>query len=328
MNSSNDYLWTAEGEPDPEVARLEALLSSHRHAGTLPPLPSREDAPRRRGRLILILQVLSAAACVALVVAAARYAVMAPPSGWRVHALAGSPAVTGRMMMTDDASRARIEVGEIGEVEVDPNSRVRFLRPRADEHRMALDRGRIHARIWAPPGQFYVNTPAATAVDLGCAYTLQVDPEGWGVLHVDLGWVAFEYAGRESFIPKDAVCATRPGFGPGTPHYEDVGREVEEALTILDFSSTQDVRRTAALDTVLRRARARDGLTLWHLLSRGTPAERSRVYDAMAALVPPPAGVDRDSVLRGDRAALDAWWNALGLDSASWWRIWKAPWRQ
>ena len=44
-----------------------------------------------------------------------------------------------------------------------------------------------------------------------------------------------------------------------------------EALTILDFSPTTDVRRGAALDTVLTGVRVKDALTLWHLLSRGTP---------------------------------------------------------
>ena len=86
---------------------------------------------------------------------------------------------------------------------------------------MALDRGRIRALIWAPPRYFFVNTPSAVAVDLGCAYTLDVDPRGWGLVHVTSGWVAFEHGERESFIPQDAVCATRPRFGPGTPHYDD-----------------------------------------------------------------------------------------------------------
>ena len=80
---------------------------------------------------------------------------------------------------------------------------------------MALDRGEIRARIWAPPRLFFVNTPSATAIDLGCAYTLQVDDRGWGKVRVETGWVAFEHKGRESFIPKDAMCATRPGVGPG-----------------------------------------------------------------------------------------------------------------
>ena len=58
------------------------------------------------------------------------------------------------------------------------------------------------------------------------------------------------------------MCATRPGFGPGTPCYEDAPAGFAEALTILDFSPTTDVRRAAALDTVLAGARAKDALTL------------------------------------------------------------------
>ena len=57
---------------------------------------------------------------------------------------------------------------------------------------MSLSKGAIHARIWAPPKQFFVNTPSATAVDLGCEYTLQVDEDGGGLIRVTLGWVSFE----------------------------------------------------------------------------------------------------------------------------------------
>jgi len=279
-----------------------------------------------------------AAASLVFVVGAAWFAHAVRPSGWTVQSLAGAPQVAGttiaapsrlpvgQVVTTDNTSRARIDVGSIGVVDVEPNSRVRLVTSRAGEHRMALDRGGIRALIWAPPGLFFVNTPAATAVDLGCAYRLQVDDRGWGTVRVETGWVAFEYDGRESFIPRDAMCATRPGFGPGTPCYEDAPHGIVDALTILDFSPTGDVRRKQALDTVLRQSRQRDALTLWHLLSRGTPDERVRVYDRLASLVPPPASATRDTIARGDRRALDDWWSSLGLDSASWWRIWKRKW--
>ena len=38
-----------------------------------------------------------------------------------------------------------------------------------------------------------------------------------------------------------------------------------------------------------------------------------------------PSGVTREGILRLERNMLDLWWNALGLDDASWWRIWKGP---
>jgi len=332
----DDYLWDGSGEPDPDVVRLEALLSRYRLRGPLPPLPAR-SVPRRFAAHAA-MQILMTAASLALVAMAAWFAYGVRPSGWNVQSLAGAPVVAGapisgpsrvpvgETVTTDGASRARIDVGTIGIVDVEPNSRVRIVVARAGEHRMALDRGQIRALIWAPPQLFFVNTPSSTAIDLGCAYTLKVDDRGWGTLLVESGWVAFQHGGRESFIPKDAVCATRPGAGPGTPCYRDAAPGIEAALTILDFSPTDDVRRRAALDTVLTLSRPKDALTLWHLLSRGTREERARVYDRLASLVPPPAGTTREGVLRGDRRALDAWWNALGLDSASWWRIWKRKW--
>jgi hypothetical protein len=76
-----------------------------------------------------------------------------------------------------------------------------------------------------------------------------------------------------------------------------------------------------------RLASLRDALSVWHLLSR-TKGERGRVFDRLAALVPPPAGVSREGILAGDRRMLDAWWESLGLDSANWWRMWQAPWGQ
>ena len=343
----DDYLWDGAGTPDPDVARLETLLSPYRHRDVLVPLPARLPresgghrgavAPRRFA-VHAAMQLLVTAASLVLVAAAAWFAYAARQTGWTVQSLEGSPSVAGtridaparlpigETLTTDAVSRARIGVGSIGIVDVEPNSHVRLVASRAGEHRMALDRGQIRALIWAPPQLFFVNTPAATAIDLGCAYRLQVDGRGWGRIHVESGWVAFEHRGRESFIPKDAVCATRPGFGPGTPCYADAPAGLADALTILDFSATDDVRRKAALDTVLGAARQKDALTLWHLLSRGTPEERARVYDRLASLVPPPPGTTRELIVRRDRRALDGWWNALGLDSASWWRIWKRKW--
>ncbi|HET7695984.1 MAG TPA: hypothetical protein VFK57_09780 [Vicinamibacterales bacterium] len=332
-----DYLWDGSGEPDPGVVRLEQLLARYRHRGTPPSLPRRETSPRRFAAQAA-LQILVTAASLLLVAAAAWFAHAVRPAGWTVQSLAGAPTVAGapidgparlpvgETMITDAASRARMDVGSIGVVDVEPNSRVRLLASRLGQHRMALDRGRIRALIWAPPRLFFVNTPSSTAIDLGCAYTLDVDDRGWGHLVVESGWVAFQHGGRESFIPQGAICATRPGVGPGTPCYADAAPAIPEALTILDFAPTQDVRREAALRTVLTLARRKDALTLWHLLSRGTPAERAQVYDRLASLVPPPDGVTREAVLGGKRRALDAWWDALGLDSVTWWRIWKRTW--
>jgi hypothetical protein len=329
-----DYLWDRSGEPDPEIVRLEQLLGRLRHEGTPPVLPRR----RRRALVRIVMTGMSVAAAVLLMAAAAWFVLAGRRTGWDVRSIAGLPLVDGarvdsdgrlgigEWLVTDGASRARIAVGRIGEVDVDPNTRVQLVESRGREHRLSLERGTIHARIWAPPKFFFVNTPSATAIDLGCAYTLQVDDSGGGLVRVTHGWVGFERDGRESYIPKGAVCATRPGIGPGTPYYDDAPSGYGEALSLLDFGDPRDSRRKEAFELVLSRARQRDALTLWHLLGRGSPDERARVYDRLAMLMPPPQGVTREAVLQGDRLALDRWWDSLGMDTATWWRFLKKKW--
>ena len=62
-----------------------------------------------------------------------------------------------------------------------------------------------------------------------------------------------------------------------------------------------------ALDVILNVARIRDTLTLWHLLSRVSAADRVRVYERIAAFVPPPAPLSRDQILALDADALRKW---------------------
>jgi hypothetical protein len=260
------------------------------------------------------------------------------PNGtsWQVDRLAGQPRVgsmvvgkTGRLgvgdtLTTDASSRARLSVSTIGQVIVEGNSRLRLVHMSSGNHRLALDRGTLEAVILAKPGQFVVDTPSATATDLGCVYTLHVDDDGTGLLSVTTGWVAFELSGRESFVPAGASCRTDRTAGPGTPRFDDADRELQVAVERFDFGH-DEADRAAALGLILDRARPRDGLTLWHLLSRVRPSERGEVFDALAARVPPPAGVTRERALALDTHTLDVWWEALHLGDASFWRQWKRP---
>lgn len=251
--------------------------------------------------------------------------------GWNVQQLAGTPEVDGvslagdallrrgGQLVTDAGSRARIDIGRIGRVDVEPGSRVSLVAAGTREHRLSLDRGTIHARIWAPPRFFFVDTPSAQAIDLGCAFTLQVDEAGGGLLRVTHGWVQFAYGGREAYIPQGAVGETRPGVGPGTPRYEDAPAAYAAALELLDFGDATDPGRAAALQAVLEAARPRDALTLWHLLARSYHPERPRIYERLAQLAPPPSELSRDALLGGDRQSLEAWWNSLEIEGTSFW---------
>jgi hypothetical protein len=341
MNDERDYLWDGTGPEDPEVARLESLLRPLGHTpkpGDAPlPLPSR--SPRRtvelrprRSRLVSAVRPVFAIAASVLVGLTIWFGWGLVRGGWTVYTIAGAPSLDGRALqddgllkrggrlVTDGVSRARISVGRIGRVDVDPNTRLALVSAGGTDHRLSLERGTIHAQISAPPRFFNVDTPSAVAVDLGCAYTLHVDDSGAGLLRVTHGWVAFAYDGREALIPQGAVGATRPNVGPGTPRFEDAPSGYAEALALLDFGNADAAARASALDLVLSRARSRDALTLWHLLSRGTVEERGRAFDRLAELGAPPRGVTRELVMAGNREALMTWWDSFAFEGTRWWQ--------
>ncbi|HBB87361.1 MAG TPA: hypothetical protein DC047_07075 [Blastocatellia bacterium] len=239
---------------------------------------------------------------------------------WEVVRLNGSPRIAsspidekgrlalGEWLETDGSSRAQIDVGSIGQVEIDPNTRVRLVTARATEHRLELARGKMSARIWAPPRLFFVDTPSAVAADLGCAYTLEVDDNGAGLLHVTMGWVALQLKDRESMVPAGASCATRPGIGPGTPYFEDASQPFRLALSKFDFEpNDKNWSIIPTLDVLLGQAKPRDSLTLWHLLPRVQGTDRERVYDRLTLLVAPPDGVTREGVLQLNEQMLQQW---------------------
>ncbi len=328
MRPDDDYLWTGRGAPDADTARLERALSALPGPPREPAWPP-APAPRAR-RWTVVAWPLAAAA--ALVLAWGTAGREAREHGWDVHAVAGRPSVSGwagvfsrwtagTELRTRAGDRARVSVGDIGWLDVEPGSVLRLVQSEQGRRRIALERGALEAMITAPPRTFVVDTPGGVATDLGCAYRLSVDAAGDGELEVTSGWVAFTHARRESFVPAGALCRTRRGAGPGTPRFADATAAFASALDSLDAAGAG--AEPAVLTRVLDEARDRDAFTLWHLVPRVDGDARRRVVERLARLAPPPPEAAPQRVLQLDRAALDAWWDTFGLGSSSLFRAWE-----
>lgn len=227
---------------------------------------------------------------------------------WEVIRATGTESIrAGEWLQTDASSRAEMRVGDIGTVEIEPGTRLRVLATRPNDNRLSLQHGEIAATISAPPKLFFVETKSATAVDLGCQYRMKMDDAGNGLLSVTLGWVSFEWQGRESLVPAGASCRTRGGAGPGTPFFVDAPKTLTDTLDKFDFSGGSE----ADLRTILADARSRDTLTLWHLLSRVAEPLRPLIYDRMVSFAPPPVGVTREKALSLDPQTLKVWKDEL-----------------
>ncbi len=314
LDDDDRYLWDKSRPVDPEVERLEQKLRVLRYEGQAPQM--RIEARRWRIPSLAIAAVLTLAAGVTWMMFQS-----ADTNGtWNVVAMKGTPTIdsvplvgegrfaVGDWLETDNNAQVRVEVADIGDVTVHPNSRLQLLVSEADKnHGLQLARGSIEAFIFAPPRLFFVETASAVAVDLGCQYLLQVDEQGTGRLEVLSGWVSLEHEAIDSIVPRGGVCQTRAGIGPGTPYFNDTSDEFVQALVEFDFEDGG----ADAMNVVLTQARPRDTLTLWHLLSRVDGAQREQVFDHMMSFSPPPDEVTRDGVLRLDEQMLEDWWDAL-----------------
>ncbi len=316
--SGDDYLWDKSGAPDADVARLEGALAPLRYS---PPakgfaLPPR--GPRSRGRFAGVVLLLAAAlGALGAIAVASRDGTNGEAIARRdvavieVARVAGAPRVSGGSLVaaerfgvgdwveTDASSRARVVLDKIGTVEVEPSSRVEVRAIGKNQQRLDLRRGAISARVDAPPRLFVVDTPSAAAVDLGCAYRLEVEDDGAALLRVTSGSVSLEGGGKTALVPAGASCRTAKGRGPGTPRFEDAPAELAAAVDRFDAHG-DDREALAALPA----ARPRDSLTVWHLFLRVSPAARASVFARLRALVPPAKDIDEARAEALDRTAL------------------------
>ncbi len=330
----SDYLFDKHGEEDPEVARLEQLLGGHAHREPLRPPAERPRAiARRRWTTAAVAAGLAAAAAVAL------WLVPPDPEPTPIHTqelVQQPPAVVcgperagfafateggavqcagtatgsgvlpvGEWLETSAEVEARLEVADIGDLTVHGGSRVRLVGTGSDEHRLELAQGRVSALVVAPPRLFVVDTPGASAVDLGCAYDLAVDDQGRTHLQVTSGAVSLEGHGLVAYVAAgNEVFAVRER-GPGTPIAIAASKPMRDAVARFDAGHSD------ALDELLALAESRDGFTLWNLLGRTEGEARTAVYRRLDAIHPHPESVHERDILDGQPAALEAWRDSL-----------------
>jgi len=301
-----EWLWDGSGEADAESARIEELLGRYRYrpvppAGALAEALLTPRSPRVR-RLIL-----AAAVAVIGLLAWQDWRGQVPPAkGVRVRGLPGAETLElGTWLDVPEGRRARLEIEDVGTVDLEGGSRLRLDASDADRQHLFLAEGALEAFVTSAPRVFQIATPAALAIDLGCAYRLEVDAGGRARILVTLGQVAFEGAGRTVYVPTRARCLALPDGGPTAPAWAADGIELCDAVAALDRAEAPGEEEIAE---VLARV---DSLSLWHLLDARSEAVRAAALARLAELAPPPPGVELARVGAGDAEAREAWLRAL-----------------
>lgn len=326
-----DYLFDKQGEEDPEVAKLEQLLGAYAHREPMRPVAARRRwvgpaagvaALAAAGAVAFMLVPRDAAPTSALPMISLP-TISLPPT---TPAAACAPGSEGFAFSTDEGTvscggtatgegvlpigewletsaevSTALEVADIGGLIVHGGSRLRLVGTGPDEHRLELARGRVSALVLAPPRLFVVDTPGASAVDLGCAYDLAVDADGRTHLEVLTGAVSLEGNGLVAYVAAGTEVFAVPGRGPGTPIAIDADQPLRDA------AARYDAGDSTALSQLLALADERDVMTLWNLLGRTEGEARGAVVRRLDSLHRRPSSVRERDILDGEPAALETW---------------------
>jgi ferric-dicitrate binding protein FerR (iron transport regulator) len=313
MTKSDDYLWDRSGPADPEVARLEELLAPLRHDPSATPLDEVRLARTKRSRARTIMLVSFATAAVAALIAVWQWprgdddqpvaSACASGDGFQFTARGGTVACGGAAVaggvlpvggtLDTGTSEADLAIADIGRAQLGANTRVRLDRTSAQRHQLFLERGHLHARVSAPPRLFAVATPSADVTDLGCEYTLDIDPTGAGSIRVQSGRVELQTAtGTVVEVPAGMRAHLLAGRRPSAPFVEGASAQLVAALEAYEHGAAD------GLDRVLAAASRSDALTIATLGTKLVAVgDKRKVFERLAQLATIPQHLTVDEVL-------------------------------
>jgi hypothetical protein len=309
MTKSDDYLWDRSGDPDPDVARLESLLSPLRHDAPLDELRLR----RKRSRLPIFIAILGAVAAMVAVILWWRSGgstACRGGEGFAFSAQDGTVACEGATLaqgvlpvggtLDTRSSTADLKIASIGSAELAPNTRVRLAHTSKDRHELFLERGKMHAKVVALPRIFAVATPSAQVVDLGCEYTIEIDDAGAGSICVQTGKVELETANQIVVVAPAVSCARLlAGRRAGLPYDPSASAELVAAIRAFEDGASDAF-------AVLAATRETDLVTLVNLVKVVPAAHKRAVLERLAQFLPGPQELTVDEALADD-ALLEMW---------------------
>ncbi len=282
----SDYLWEKEGTPDPEIEQLEMLLTPLGYRGE----PPRVSSPvvRRRFGIRAGISTGATFAAMSLVLAIVWFRPHRPEQGgaWPMRVSGDTVVVDGRpatgalalgAWVETGTSSAQLTVPDMGAVVLSPGARARIVEASPMKQQLELERGVLSALITAPPRRFFVQTPSTLAIDLGCAFRLEVDASGRTILQVTQGTVALaDRAGHEVSIPAGSEGGAEHAR-IGTPYATRASSDFRALLLRYD-------RDPSVLPDLVKAAGPDDEFTLRYLSSVGSPQVRALIAARIASI--------------------------------------------
>lgn len=217
---------------------------------------------------------------------------------WQVQKLKGNPTLSdkplatldsireGEWIITDDSSEAMIKIEGIGDIIVEPKTKLRILKNEDGENKVYLEYGTINTNLSNSVKSivpFAVQTANGIVRDTkGGSYTFTMNENGDGMIFVKDGIVNFVSNGKESVIPSGKVCIVQALNGPGVPFSVNTSPQFKNAIMHFDENSGD----LSAINSVISTSGNQDLVSLINLMPRVSPEVQNVIYQRVQKLAP------------------------------------------
>lgn len=223
----------------------------------------------------------------------------------------------GETLHTEPEQWAIVRVARLGWMRVLGDADVTLRSTGTGRHRLALERGTLRVRVWAPPFSIFISTPAGEVIDMGCEFFVTAHDDRTEI-EVLSGWVQLENRYGDVMVPEGASSVMVASARPRVPVFNDAAAGFHDAVRSAEFDGNPN-----AVDTIVDSARPRDVLTLLVLATR-MPQERERLLMRAHELAPALTGDELIAAINGSDRAVWRWMGALPLPSPKdWIRNWR-----
>jgi hypothetical protein len=320
LTPDEQYLWDATGTPTPATLAIESALSQLRYSGK--PLA----VTYARGPILRRWPLMALAAALLAAISLAIYFTSGPKSirayaGWQVAATTGKPSIgyaavsklPNAHVKTDAASTATLEYKSGSKVQITSSSEATL----AFDGAVILKNGEASLEVppTAPAAEL-IAPPVTCRLAPGCTATIK-SIDGTSQVRVDTGWAEVSSGADKLRLDTAMACESQPKSASIWPPYrltkgDNSAAIVKQLDGLIHQGKIDEKKQYMILQEALKDTRPEDAALLWNLLPRVQEWQREAIRNRLAKLVKqPPKGPAFDAVIKLDKDAMDAWWNAI-----------------
>ncbi|MBP9095922.1 MAG: FecR domain-containing protein [Ignavibacteria bacterium] len=166
-------------------------------------------------------------------------------SNWKLISLKGGAFVNGvksdkvnigDWIQTDSVSSVVLKIANVGDVSIEPNTKVRFIQSDGNISRIEVLYGTVNAST-SQADKFVLQASNMRVQDKGGSYSFKVDDKGNGVIYVNNGVANVESGNKSAVVTDGKFCLYKPEYGIGVPFRKDAKPEFQDALFQYDFNN-------------------------------------------------------------------------------------------